>query len=669
MEGSLMKRMFWFTLLLSVLFLSLTVVAQFISLPAQPQGKFAERLGLTRQESLEKTSESRLSPVVRRSHVLNASSVFPDSTFGTNGSVRTFISGGIGSDIALSVAMQSDGKIVAAGLSGDASGGIAFAVARYNTDGTLDGTFGNGGTVRNFVTSNPAGSSSVAIQSDGKIVTANYGDAFTLARYKTDGTLDSTFGNGGKTSNNVSGPLPSVAIESDGKIVVACFAQRESGGSFALERYNTNGTLDSSFGNNGTTRNFINGGSSNDAPHSVAIQSDGKIVVAGVSGGASASYAFALARYNTDGTLDGAFGSNGTVRNYIGGSGNNDAAQSVAIQYDGKIVAAGGGSGGFALARYKADGTLDSTFGAGGTSRIFISGGNNSGDEASSVAMQTDGKIVVAGSSPDASGHFAFALARCDADGSLDSTFGTNGTLRTFISGGNNFRDEASSMVIQSDGRIVAAGTSFDASDRNAFAVARFVVLPDKPVLVSPVDTTGQPRRTSLKWIRSTITLKYHLQIAADSAFSAVVFDTTMIDTSTKLSTPLAATTRYYWHVSAIGTGGTSDYSATANFTTGTGIDAVDKLGEIPKEFALFQNYPNPFNPTTGIGYQLSANSYVTLKVYDVLGREVRTLVSERQTAGSHSVTLYAANLPSGVYFYRLEAGRYHDTKKLLLLK
>ncbi len=98
-------------------------------------------------------------------------------------------------------------------------------------------------------------------------------------------------------------------------------------------------------------------------------------------------------------------------------------------------------------------------------------------------------------------------------------------------------------------------------------------------------------------------------------------------------------------------------------------VTAVHDQGSLPAEFQLQQNYPNPFNPSTVISYQLPTNELVVLKVFDVLGREVETLVNQRQTAGNHSVRFNAANLPSGVYFYRLQAGTYRDTKKLLLLK
>lgn len=97
--------------------------------------------------------------------------------------------------------------------------------------------------------------------------------------------------------------------------------------------------------------------------------------------------------------------------------------------------------------------------------------------------------------------------------------------------------------------------------------------------------------------------------------------------------------------------------------------DVKTNVSEMPKSFELFQNYPNPFNPSTIINYQLPMNSIVTLKIYDVLGREVKTLVSGHEAAGIHTVTFDASRMTSGVYFYRLQAGTYHDTKKLLLIK
>lgn len=200
---------------------------------------------------------------------------------------------------------------------------------------------------------------------------------------------------------------------------------------------------------------------------------------------------------------------------------------------------------------------------------------------------------------------------------------------------------------------------------------------PSVPGLVSPVGTTGVPRRTTFKWNPSSGATTYHLQVASNSALDSiggfingnVVFDTTLGDTTAKLSTPLTADTIYYWHVSATDTAGTSNYSPIAVYATGTEIDAIHEPGRIPKEFALYQNYPNPFNPTTVISYSLPQNSFVTISVYDALGREVTTLVNTRQSAGHHSISFDASNLPSGVYFYRLQAGAYMQTEKLVFLK
>lgn len=142
-----------------------------------------------------------------------------------------------------------------------------------------------------------------------------------------------------------------------------------------------------------------------------------------------------------------------------------------------------------------------------------------------------------------------------------------------------------------------------------------------------------------------------------------------------KLSGPLAATMKYYWHVSAIDTGGTGNYSTTANFSTGTGIDAVDEFAGIPKEFALFQNYPNPFNPSTIIRYDLPKSAHVKVTIYDVLGRVVANLVDGMQAPSRYNIEWNSSELSSGIYFCRIQAqsedgsSKFSSVKKLLYLK
>jgi len=206
-----------------------------------------------------------------------------------------------GSDYGFSVALQPDGKIVVAGYAGG-----DFALARYNSDGALDTSFGSGGKVTtDFGGSYHPDGFSVALQPDGKIVVAGYaGGDFALARYNSDGALDTSFGSGGKVTTDFGGSDAgySVALQPDGKIVVAGYA----GLDFALARYNSDGALDTSFGTGGKVTTDFSGG--RDVGYSVALQPDGKIVVAGYAG-----VDFALARYNSDGALDTSFGSGGKV--------------------------------------------------------------------------------------------------------------------------------------------------------------------------------------------------------------------------------------------------------------------------------------------------------------------------------------------------------------------
>ena len=404
-------------------------------------------------------------PSVQAQPAMNPGSL--DTAFGTGGKVITDI-GSSTTDVAYAVAVQSDGKIVAAGSSAS-----DFALARYSADGSLDTTFSSDGKLTtDFGSTDQA--LAVAVQSDGKIVMAGAmfngtNDDFALARYSADGALDTTFGtivSGSTRSGKVNTDFASsedsaraLAVQSDGKIVAA----GTSASDFALARYNANGTLDTSLSTDGKVTTDI-GSSTTDAAYAMAIQSDGRIVVAGTS-----NNDFALARYNADGSLDTSFGTGGKVTTDID-SGNDDA-NAVAVQPDGKIVAAGSGvSGGgtrFALARYSADGSLDTSFGTGGKLTTVISTLN---DVANAVAVQSDGKIVVAGRTTSQGGT-RFALARYNADGSLDTSFGTGGKVDTDIGSGND--DRANAMVVHSDGKIVAAGRSLHGGN-NDFGLARY---------------------------------------------------------------------------------------------------------------------------------------------------------------------------------------------------
>jgi len=393
-----------------------------------------------------------------------------DNTFGMSGIVVTPIN--ISGSIVKAMTIQTDGKILVAGYSGWGSNNNEFAVARYNIDGTLDSTFGTNGIVLTQIGIDDASGNAIALQTDGKIIIAGYAVGvfhydFALVRYNQNGTLDTIFGTNGKTITSlglVDDVINAIFIQPDGKIVATGFAE----GYFGLARYNTSGILDTTFGTGGTV--LTNFGSAGCEAKAIAIQTNGKIVVAGQAWNSSGSiYTFKIMQFNSNGTLDTSFGTGGAIETVVG-SHNDDRANAVAIQTDGKIIAAGwtyGDTGyDFALVRYNINGTLDLNFGTAGKAITSISSGY---DQAYAVTLQTDGKIVTSGyASNYLSGNFA--LIRYNINGTLDNNFGTGGIVTTQI---DIFGSGAYAVAVQPDGKIIAAGYSYSDSTIN-FALARY---------------------------------------------------------------------------------------------------------------------------------------------------------------------------------------------------
>lgn len=195
-----------------------------------------------------------------------------------------------------------------------------------------------------------------------------------------------------------------------------------------------------------------------------------------------------------------------------------------------------------------------------------------------------------------------------------------------------------------------------------------YVAGPSIPVLISPNAATGVPRNPKLIWRSSSSALSYQVSVSEDSTFTTVVADVSVTDTLLQLN-PLRPNTAHYWRVNATNTYGTSNFSLTGSFVTGSTVVDVEETGHISEDFVLHQNYPNPFNPRTAINYQLTAVSFVKLSIHDALGREVATLVNETKSAGVHTVSWDARDLPSGIYMYRIVAGNRIESKKMLLVK
>ena len=401
-----------------------------------------------------------------------------DPTFGVGGKVTTQFDSAY--DQAAALVVQGD-KLVVAGTGGSETIS-AFALARYSLDGSLDPTFGVGGRVKTDF--GPANDQAAALVMQGdRLVAAGYTQAFpetfnldvALARYQPDGSLDPNFGVGGKVITDFGGDdraTAAVAL-SGGKLVVAGFTGIGAGQpDVILARYNVDGSLDSSFGTGGKVISNVPG---IEQAFALAVQADGKLVAAGMAGplgSGDLNQNFALARYNADGSLDSSFGTDGTVDTDIGGR-TNDQVNALVVQADGKLVAAGTAADPFtgrsdtALARYNADGSLDRMFGTGGTVRTDIGAGDF--DEARALAVQANGWLVTAGFAVT-EGNFDFALARYRFNGGLDRSFGVGGTVRTDFWGST---DSAAALAVQADGKLVAAGFANIGGDAD-FAVARY---------------------------------------------------------------------------------------------------------------------------------------------------------------------------------------------------
>ncbi len=383
---------------------------------------------------------------------------------------------GPGSDVLRGVAFMPDGTIVAAGSSANGSNDD-IALVRVLPGGSLDPTFGSGGIVTTPIGSGDDRAEALVVQKDKKIVVAGTSfngsdEDFALVRYDPNGSLDPTFGTGGKVVTPIgSGDdrADALVVQSDGKLVAAGHSEGfGSNDDFALVRYNVNGSLDTSFATGGKVTTPI--GSGSDQAYSLGLQKDGGIVAAGLSSNGS-NDDFAVARYLPSGSPDPNFGTGGNVTTSIGSG--DDQVRGLAIQKDAKIVVAGSSSNGsnndFALARYNPNGSLDTSFGGGGEVTTPI---GTSHDDAYAIVLQSDGKLVVAGDS--AGSPYDFALARYTKNGSLDSAFGTGGTITTSIGSDD---DHADALALQEKkGRVtalVAAGSTSGSSNED-FALARY---------------------------------------------------------------------------------------------------------------------------------------------------------------------------------------------------
>lgn len=470
-----------------------------------------------------------------------------DPSFGSGGKVDT----AIGSDaFAFGLALQQDGKIVAAGATSPSS---RLALARYESDGGLDPSFGAGGLVVGTGGSQGCcGAVDVDVQPDGKLVVIMTGShanrpALVLARYLPNGAPDAAFGSDGRVTGP-EGTAAGLVLQPDGKIVALGTASLTY--AFVLARFNGDGTIDPSFGPGGTVRTVLGSASLAD---SVVLQRDGKIVAGGASvagapppppppppapppppppGPPPLPWQLTLARYAADGSLDPSFGSNGIVRTRWGFSARINA---VGLDSQSRIVAAGEtrefglSADQRILARYKHDGALDPAFGVGG---IVVPTVDSEG-RASALAIQEDGKIVVGSTR---------GVARHREDGRPDPAFGLGG-----VGEAGRPSLSVSALAMQRDGRIVAAG-SRTAPGASRFSLNRY--LARSPTTIEAAGVVRYGRATTISGTLSRGERGVRVEVARRGCFD---FQTrTVATTATRAggrwSVRLRATSRTVFH-------------------------------------------------------------------------------------------------------------------------
>jgi uncharacterized delta-60 repeat protein len=401
-----------------------------------------------------------------------------DPTFDVDGA-RLIVSSMGATDVARDIARQSDGKFVVVGYSTAGASRSQAVVLRYNVDGTLDSSFGTGGRV--LIGGDAFNISlfrlySVEIAANGKIyVAGDAGTGYYVARLNTDGTFDATYGTGGAQTIPIPGNTSSfttslfsvgLALQADGRAIVTRYLRDSTTPNavrIAVARLTQNGTLDTTFGGSGH-RLIPWSGTGNDAPLDVVVQSDGNIVVAGTRSGVD----FVALRLTSSGQLDTTFGGAGTgfAQVNVGATATTDIAYRVLLQNDGKILLGGTTGSDIGLVRLNADGTLDASFDGDGKAVINVAGA----DEGLALGLQSDGKIIVGGST--STGGDDFTLVRLTSAGALDTSFDGDG--RKTHSFGSLY-DAIFGLVVEADGRIVVAGTATSLPTGGDVAVARFL--------------------------------------------------------------------------------------------------------------------------------------------------------------------------------------------------
>jgi uncharacterized delta-60 repeat protein len=480
--------------------------------------------------------------------------------------------------------------------------------------GTFDNDFDADGFSIFPVSGNTSSSKGVVIDQNGKIVMAGVSGTdpnfiFSIARLNPDGSLDNTFSTDGINTTAImdNSTCNALALQPDGKIVTAGYSSYNSPvyDWFALARYNTDGSLDITFDNDGIVFNFF--GDNDDRANDLIIQPDGKIIAAGSSYDVTTQSDFALARFNSDGSLDNSFSFDGKVTTDFNSG--DDAINSLVLQPDGKILAAGSSLDGtiaFAVSRYNTDGTLDNTFSTDGRASFPTVSAVSTVNK---MLLLPDGKIILVGELYNTNRDII--IMRINADGSADNTFGTNGVVTHDPAGDNEY---AYAAALQPDGKILVAGSYIVGWASLKMFVARYNAdgsvdnsFGTNGLLPSPSGYTG---------FFKSLTLQNDLKIiAVGSYFSSI------------------------------------EEFVAVRILSGLNLGVLE-FSENPSALV----YPNPVNENTVLEFELAGNENLNISIYDVLGKQVKLICENKLfNSGKHALNINATELASGQYTLVIE--------------
>ncbi len=493
---------------------------------------------------------------------------------------------------------------------------IFSAISSIAQPGALDNSFGAGGIVLRDLGGEDV-ANAVLVQPDGRIIAignTRNGSSVDLAliRLGPNGSLDNSFGVNGIVITAIGPGIDkgyAAALQTDGKILVAGTSDAGGNFDFALARYNIDGSLDNSFSGDGLLTTDIGGDT--DAAHGVVVLSNGKILLGGYTRSAD-DHDLAMALYNADGSLDNSFGVNGIVVSMLPGD---DLCLSMALQNDGKILLGGFSETGtgyeFAVARYNSDGSPDAGFGSSGKVMTAIGSGGATGN---TLAVQIDGKILLGGYYYNSNSELDLAMVRYMPNGVVDNSFSDDGIVTMPFDANEDY---GPSLALQADGKVLAGGTSRSAIYRN-FALARF-------------NTDGTP----------------------DSGFGSNGMVTTEVGSYDNEASAL--TIQQDGKIVQVGyANGADNDLAVVRYLSVTDVGIRDHGSTINAPSV----HPNPINGTISLRYELLKNEVVSIYLLDIQGKFVMTLVSEeRQVAGEHRVLIdLPGSIPSGKYLIELRS-------------